>query len=162
MRKPPFVVAIIVTALLVSGVAYASSGASFSGDRGLITRFRLDDGSSGGPGYRRARWTSTAPVVATLTVRNNAGRLVESLVGGNPYSTTAALTWISPAGMFTANRSFPPAGFYRMTLTITAYAQGSISRLSTNTVVAKWSAKIPDHTKLCVPHVSGNSSIGCG
>lgn len=162
MTKAPLVAALIMVCFAVSGVAYASSGASFSGDRTLITKFRLDDGSSGGPGYRRARWTSTTPVLATLAVRNNAGRLVETVVGGNQYSTTAALAWISPGGMFTVNRSFPPAGFYKMTLTITAYAHGSISQMSTDTVVAKWSARIPDHTKLCVPRKSGDALIGCG
>lgn len=144
------------------GGAYASSGASFSGDRALIMKFRLDDGMTGGPGYRRAIWTSSAPVRATLAVRNKSGRLVETIVGGNPYSTTAGLTWISSSGKLVVSNSFPAAGLYRMTLTITAYEHGSLSVLSTDTVVAKWSAKLPDHSNACVPKVTSSSYIGCG
>lgn len=150
-----------VIALIACGVAYASSGASFSGDRALIMKFRLDDGMTGGPGYRRAIWTSPSGLSALLVVRNSKGKIVESLAGGNPTSPSGGLTWILSSGEM-INHAYPPAGLYFVTLTLTAYKHGSVSLLTTDTVVAKWSAKIPDHTKLCVPHVSGSSYIGCG
>lgn len=157
---------LIILGVLCGGIlaasAYAASGASFSGDRALLTKFRLDDGLTGAAGYRRAYWTSTAPVRATLVVRNAKGRIVETVVGGNQYSATAGLTWISSDGRLVTNRSLAPAGLYRMTLTITAYEKGSISLLSADTVVAKWSGKVPDHKTLCVPHVTATAYMGCG
>lgn len=140
---------------------YAASGASFSGDRALIKKFRLDDGTTGAPGYRRAIWSSHPGLSARLVVRNAKGQTVETLTGGNPTSPSGALTWISKSGEMT-NRTYPPTGLYRIALTLTAYQAGSVSLLTNDVVVAKWSAKIPDHTKICVPHRSGNSLIGCG
>lgn len=151
----------VVAGCVVVATAYASSGASFSGDRALVQKFRLDDGSTGGPGYRRAIWWSSSHLSARLVVTNSKGKVVESLAGGNPTAPSGALTWISTSGEM-ANHTYPPAGLYRLTLRLTAYAAGSVSRLTKDTVVAKWSGRIPDHKKACVPHVSGNSYIGCG
>lgn len=142
-------------------VAYASSGASFSGDQALLTRFRLDDGSTGGPGYRRAMWTSRGHLNARLVVTNSKGKTVEVLTGGNQTAPSGGLIWISASGEMT-NHAYPPAGLYRITLTLTAYKAGSVSLLTNDVVVAKWSARIPDHTKLCKTQTSSSSSIGCG
>lgn len=142
-------------------VAYASSGASFSGDRALIKKFRLSDGTTGGPGYRSASWWSYPGLSGRLVVKNAKGQTVETLTGGNPTSPRGGLTWILPSGEM-INHVYPPAGLYRITLTLTAYKAGSVSLLTNDIVVAKWSARIPDHTKLCKTQTSSSSSIGCG
>lgn len=124
--------------------ASASSGASFTGDRALIKKFRLDDGMTGGPGYRRAIWWSYPGLSAQLVVKNAKGRTVETLKGGNPTSPSGALTWILPSGQM-INHLSAAAGLYRITLTLTAYKPGSVSLLTDDVVVAKWSARIPAH-----------------
>lgn len=155
------VLACTVFLMTFVAAAYAASGASFSGDRTLVSRFRLDDGSTGGPGYRRASWTSSSGLSARLVVRNANGKIVESLAGGNPTSPSGGLTWILSTGEM-INHAYPPAGLYFVTLTLTAYKHGSVSLLTNDTVVAKWSAKVPGHTKLCVPKITKTSYIGCG
>lgn len=151
-----------IAVLVTAGTALAGAPKVIrSGDVSLITSLKMDDGETGAPGYARALWTSAQPVRAVLRVRNAKGVLVETAVGNNPYSRTAAIAWIDPTGRM-VNRSFAPAGVYHMTLVVTAFAAGSVSQLTARSETLVWSAKVPDHTKLCVPHVSGNAYIGCG
>lgn len=151
-----------IAVLVTAGTALAGAPKVFrSGDVSLITSLKMDDGETGAPGYARAIWTSAQPVRAVLRVRNSKGVLVETAVGNNPYSRTAAIAWIDPTGRM-VNRAFAPAGVYHMTLVVTAFMAGSVSQLSGRSEMLVWSAKVPDHTKLCVPHVSGNAYIGCG
>lgn len=133
--------ALVALCGVVASSALAASGATFSGDRTLIVKFRLDDGTHGDPGYSRARWTTATPVKAILRVRDSSGRLVETLIGGNPYSDIAALTWLLPSGQL-VNHSATPAGVYRLTLTMTALAPGMVSQLTNRAATAAWTAKL--------------------
>lgn len=149
-------------ALVAAGTAWAGAPTvTRSGDVSLITSLKMTDGETGAPGYATAIWTTAQPVRATLVARNAKGRLVETVAYGNPYTRTAGISWIEPSGMM-ANRSFAPAGIYHITVVVTAYAPGSLSQLSSRSETLVWSAKVPDHTKLCVPKVTSSSYIGCG
>lgn len=152
--------------LVVAGAALAGAPkVTRSGDVSLITSLKMDDGMTGAPGYARALWTSAQTVRAVLLVRDSKGRLVETVVGGNPYSRTAAIAWIEPSGRM-INRSFAPAGVYHMTLTVTAwdprYPPGPFAKLTSRAETLAWSGTVPDHTKLCVPKITKTSYIGCG
>lgn len=152
----------VLLVLATAGTALAGAPqVTRTGDVSLLTKFKLDDAMTGAPGYRRALWTSAQPVRAVLRVRNAKGRLVETVVGGNPYSRTAAIAWIDPRGQM-VNRSFPPAGMYHLTLVVNGYVTGSTKLVTSRSETVVWSARIPDHTKLCVPKVTSQSDIGCG
>lgn len=136
VRKLNVAIAILavfgITIVAVDTARGASPAVTWTGDRTLVTAFRLDDGMTGAAGFKRARWTSTAPVHAVLQLRNAKGRVVATQLGGNPYSRSAALTWITPL----------PTGVYRVTLTLTAYVYGSQSQLTTRSVSAAWTARL--------------------
>lgn len=161
MRSRASIFAVVV-ALVACGAAWAGSPkVTRTGDVSLITSLKMDDGQTGAPGYARALWTSAQPVRAVIRVRNAKGVLVETAVGSNPYSRSAAIAWIDPTGRM-VNRSFAPAGIYHITVVVTAFAAGSVSQLTGRSETLVWSAKVPDHTKLCVPKVTKYSNIGCG
>jgi hypothetical protein len=144
MGKSTFLIA--TAALIAAGSALAASPSiTWSGDRTLTTHFRLDDGMTGKPGYRRAVWTSRQPLRALLRVRTSTGKLVESEgVAGPTYSLTEALTWTT---------SKP--GVYRVTLTLTSPTNA--------TATAAWTATLTANAKkACVPTVRSGVYIGCG
>lgn len=119
----------------------------FSGDRTILSSFKLDDGACC-PGYRRAKWTSTVPVNATLVVRNAKGAVVTTMTARDEYSS-AALTWITSANVVvpTGSITIPPGtapsppGTYSVTLTLVALSEpGNLP--TSRTVTAQWTAVV--------------------
>ncbi len=147
MRKLNLAVVMLVLVLVAIVSVDAARGAtlatvSWTGDRSLVTTFRVDDGMTGKPGYRRALWTSHQPLRANLRVRNSAGKLIEAEnIAGPIYSLTEALAWTTKA-----------TGSYRVTLTLISATGG--------TATAVWTARVT--AAACTPTVRTGVYIGCG
>lgn len=140
----------LVTALALAAIGATVANAAtapkiaWTGDRALTTTFRLDDGSTGAPGYRRAIWTGTQPLRAVLQVRTTAGKLVETESAiGTTYSRSGAIAFATKT-----------VGVYRVTLTLVSQATAQVE-------TATWVARVTASAG-CVPHMANGIYFGCG
>jgi hypothetical protein len=120
----------------------ASPVTAFSGDRTILSSFKLDHGS--GP----PTWTTTVPVNATLVVKNGKGTVVTKLTAPAENSS-AALTWMTsanvivPTGSITIPPAPSPASTYTATLTLVALSEPG-DQPTSRTVAAQWTYFVID------------------